>query len=374
MEDLRQLPEGDLAELLDAVAQMAPVPTLITDREGRFLAANQPWRDLGGVETDLVSRRSSHDWMASVDPGSRLKLTQEMDACAETGRSASLDLELDGPNGRRWSRWWVHRRVIESTPVLVLVTLDVHDDVCQRDDLHQLATRDDLTGLVNRRVFLETVEQALRRTERFGEPAGLLYVDLDSFKAVNDRAGHVVGDRVLAAVAARLRQAVRGVDVVGRVGGDEFAVLIERLTSPGEAAVVARRMQEALCGSVEVDGERWSVSASVGIAITQGDEETAIELLARADAAMYAAKRARGRADEPALARATLGAERSGGAGGTSRATTSTRTAPSAPVAPSETNHTRPTITAADLRLLREGMDTIRQSLEHLLEGLAGED
>lgn len=367
MEDLRQLPEGDLAELLDAIAQMAPVPTLITDREGRFLAANQPWRNLGGAGTDPVSRRFSREWMAALGPAGRLELAREMDACAATGASACLDLELDGPNGPRWSRWWVHRRVIESTPVLVLVTLDVHDDVCQRDDLHQLATRDDLTGLVNRRVFLETVEQALRRTERFGEPAGLLYVDLDSFKAVNDRAGHVVGDRVLAAVAARLRQAVRGVDVVGRVGGDEFAVLIERLTSPSEAAVVARRMQEALCGSVEVDGERWSVSASVGIAITQGDEETAIELLARADAAMYAAKRSRVGSDAPALAHAAAGAERPGGPGGT------TSTAPCAPVAPSETNQTRPTITAADLRLLREGMDTIRQSLEHLLEGLAGE-
>ena len=376
-----QLAEGDLADLLDAVARLAPVPMLFTDQAGHFVAANQAWRDLGGCELQSFSL---HEWMETLDPASRLRLAREMDRCASEGAATSLDLEIEADSGRRWSRWWMHRRMIESTPVLVLVALDVHDDVRQRDDLRHLATRDDLTGLVNRRVFLETVEQALRRTERFGEPAALLYIDLDSFKAVNDRAGHVVGDRVLAAVAGRLRKAVRGADVVGRIGGDEFAVLLERLTSPGEAAVVARRIQEGLSGSVEVGGERWSISASVGIAITSGEPESAIALLARADEAMYAAKRARGR--PPATDPLPGAASRSTppfpspaqppppAAPDNGLATATTRTAPSSSVAPTHSNRPSATVSAADLRLLREGMDTIRQSLEILLEGLQRQD
>lgn len=346
MADHHQIPGGDLVDLLDAVARLAPVPMLITDGQGNFLAANRPWREIcvPGTEPSSGDR-----WTECLDPAARLRLAQAMEECSEGGTPAALELEMEGPSGRRWSRWWMHRRLIEAAPVLVLVALDIHDDVTQRNDLRQLATRDDLTGLVNRRVFLEAVEQAMRRRERFGEPAGLLYIDLDSFKRVNDEAGHVVGDRVLAAVASRLRKAVRGADMVGRIGGDEFAVLLERLTSPGEAAVVARRIQEALSRSVEVGGQQWAISASVGIALTEGPRETAMGLLARADGEMYAAKRMRpGSPPDPSR---------------------STHTAPAAPVTPAQSNHSS-TITAADLQLLREGMDTIRQSLEVLLKDL----
>jgi len=368
MDHRQEVPEGDLTDLLDAVARLAPVPMLIADADGRLLAANQRWRDLAGVDEGTSQR-----WTGCLDSSGRHRLARAMDECAEAGTPACLDLEMQGPAGPRWSRWWMHRRLIESTPVVVLVAIDLHDDMRQRDDLRHLATRDDLTGLVNRRVFLETVEQALRRVERFGEPAGLLYVDLDSFKMVNDQAGHVVGDRVLAAVAARLRTAVRAVDVVGRIGGDEFAVLLERLTSRGEAAIVARRIQEALSGSVEVAGGHWPVSASVGIAITEGAGETALGLLARADEAMYAAKR--NRTKPPAD---TVGAPEPAFAGAAASSPNSHQTpAPDGYQTPPLDGHRPPTpsrptprITAADLRLLRDGMDTLRRSLETLLEGL----
>ena len=366
MSDRQQIPEGDLVVLLDAVARLAPVPMLITDCDGHFLAANRHWTELSGAAGDALAEEG---WAASLDPASRVRLAHGMDRCAESGDQIQLDIEILRAGGRRWSRWWMQRRLIEDTRVIVTVALDVHDDVSQRNDLRHLATRDDLTGLVNRRVFLETVEQALRRTERFGEPAGLLYVDLDSFKAVNDQAGHVVGDRVLAAVAGRLRKAVRGADVVGRIGGDEFAVLLERLTSRGEAAVVARRIQEALSGTVEVGGDQWPISASVGIALAEGPSETAIGLLARADQAMYAAKRNRN-APPPDAASPVAPSLVSAAPSVADPVRASTRTAPSSPVTPAHSNHAQPTISAADLRLLREGMDTIRQSLEALLEGL----
>lgn len=371
MADRHEIPEGDLSDLLDALARLAPVPMIIVTGDGHELAANRPWRDLSGTRRDV----SSPDrWTEALDPAARARLAGAMEQCADAGTATSLDLEMRGPSGPRWSRWWMHRRLIDSTPVLVLVALDVHDDVRQRDDLRQLATRDDLTGLVNRRTFLETVEQALKRMERFGEPASILYIDLDGFKMVNDRAGHVVGDRVLAAVAGRLRDAVRGADVVGRIGGDEFAVLLERLPSRGETAIVARRVQEALSGSVEVGGRHWPLSASIGIAVTENHEETALGLLARADEAMYSTKRTR---TNPEAARRRMEPVMAGpAAAAVDRYTVAAEVSPPlagpgahmlGPVAQSKRARQ---VTAADVRLLREGMDTIRQSLDTLIEGL----
>ena len=290
-EDIR---ESDLADRLNAVLQLAPVPMLITDGEGRYMAANEAWAEL----TPPVTGGSAvADWTDCIEPAGRVDLARAMHGCARSGEPATLDLEMQGRSGWRWTRWWIRRQTIETTPVLVLVAVDVHDEVVQRDDLRQLATRDDLTGLVNRRVFLETVDQALRRVERFGEAAGVLYVDLDGFKEVNDQAGHMVGDLVLAHVAGRLREAVRSADVVGRIGGDEFAVVLERLTSPGEAAAVARRVEESLSGHFDAGGQTWSISASVGLALTAGPGDSAISLLASADREMYSAKRARTKQD-----------------------------------------------------------------------------
>lgn len=395
MADPPENPQADLVGLLDAVVRLSPVPMLIADADGRLLAANARWFRLSC--SDTVAPAGPGAWPDGLDPPARRRLHEEMNRQAAGGAPATLELQMHVPTGVRWTRWWIHRRQIDRQPLLVLVVVDVHEDVIQRDDLRQLATRDDLTGLVNRRFFLEAVEQALRRAERFPEPACLLYVDLDHFKAVNDQAGHAVGDRVLSAVASRLRTAVRGADVVGRIGGDEFAVLIERLSSPGEAAIVARRVQEALSGSVEVEGERWPIAASVGIALTDGGGgESAVELLARADQAMYSAKRTR--AGTPAQAEPVDLRQPAFAATATTPATTPATppaTAPAAattapapapaaapPAPPSEeppghapaagrhNSQEGPTITAADLKLLRQGMDTIRDSLERLLEGL----
>lgn len=120
-----------------------------------------------------------------------------------------------------------------------------------------------------------------------------MYVDLDGFKGVNDRAGHAMGDRVLSAVGARLRHAVRSADLVARIGGDEFAVLCEGLGEEELAEVVANRIASALAESVELEGERWAVSASVGAAVDVEGHLSASELIDRADRAMYSVKYSR---------------------------------------------------------------------------------
>ena len=122
----------------------------------------------------------------------------------------------------------------------------------------------------------------------------LLFIDLNSFKAVNDTSGHIAGDQVLVEAAARVRLAVRTEEVVARLGGDEFAILLEDLAGPDAAIGVAERVHQAIERPLRIGETSYTVAASTGIALRTDDIETADDLLAAADRAMYAAKRAGG--------------------------------------------------------------------------------
>ncbi len=157
--------------------------------------------------------------------------------------------------------------------------------------LEQLATHDQLTGLANRALFLERLDQVQAVSRRSGERFGLLFLDLDRFKSINDSLGHRAGDEVLRSVADRLRQAVRPSDTVARLGGDEFAVLCPTVTGRAEAQRIAERIRTVLDGGLTVLGEPVTVAASIGIVL--GDQASdGPELLHDADVAMYRAKTA----------------------------------------------------------------------------------
>ena len=152
--------------------------------------------------------------------------------------------------------------------------------------MHQ-AYHDPLTDLPNRDMFVERLDTALRRSERTGSPVGVLFLDLDGFKSVNDRLGHTAGDDLLRAVASRLRDSLRGIDGIARFGGDEFAILLEDLTDEAEADDVAGRLVERLRAPYRLVGHEIVVSASVGVATALGPRN---DLLRDADLAMYQAK------------------------------------------------------------------------------------
>lgn len=149
-----------------------------------------------------------------------------------------------------------------------------------------LAREDGLTGCLNQRAFREVLETEVDRAQRFGHPLGLVLVDLDEFKAVNDRRGHLAGDAVLANVGAMLRDMVRSIDAVGRIGGDEFALLLIE-TGPSQALHVGRRV----CERARATAGSTTTTVSVGVASLQRSSSPTM-LLADADVALYAAKRA----------------------------------------------------------------------------------
>lgn len=149
---------------------------------------------------------------------------------------------------------------------------------------------DELTGLPRRTLLLDRLQEALKRSDRGHTSGALLFVDLDRFKQINDAHGHAAGDAVLCAVSQRLLATLRSSDTAARLGGDEFVVLLPALSTAESALMVGQKLLEALGQPLLVDGQTIAISASVGVACFHGVEETAEQLMQRADLAMYAAK------------------------------------------------------------------------------------
>ena len=195
-----------------------------------------------------------------------------------------------------WLRFEVqHTDLLEDEHVrgIVLNGRDVSERKAFEDQLAHQAFHDPVTSLANRALFADRVQHAITRSIRGGRAIGVMFIDLDDFKTVNDSLGHAAGDTVLQEVARRLLGAVRPADTVARFGGDEFAVLLDGIADSEEAADVAARILRALELSYDVGGKQVYPRASVGICLA-GDElgsSDAEELLRNADVAMYMAKR-----------------------------------------------------------------------------------
>jgi diguanylate cyclase (GGDEF)-like protein/PAS domain S-box-containing protein len=176
---------------------------------------------------------------------------------------------------------------------IVLNSRDVSERKAFEDQLAHQAFHDPVTSLANRALFADRVQHSIMRSIRAGSAIGVMFIDLDDFKTVNDSLGHAAGDRVLQEVARRLQAAVRPADTVARFGGDEFAVLLDGIEDSAEAAAVAGRILAALELQFEIDGKQVYPRASVGICLAGHElgSSDAEELLRNADVAMYMAKR-----------------------------------------------------------------------------------
>ena len=176
------------------------------------------------------------------------------------------------------------------------VARDITDLKDAERRLRELATHDYLTGLPNRVLLYDRLEQALARFQRHGQAVALLYLDLDRFKPVNDEFGHQVGDAVLIEIADRIHTVIRDTDTAARIGGDEFAVLIEGVENPGLLRLVADRLIDVMSRPVTVADCTAEVGVSIGLVQAGGGLDAGDALMAAADAAMYRAKAAgRGR-------------------------------------------------------------------------------
>jgi diguanylate cyclase (GGDEF)-like protein/PAS domain S-box-containing protein len=216
------------------------------------------------------------------------------------GAASSLAVVIDGKN-RPFGVLDVHatesHRFTAKDVPFVQAAANVLADAIERHAADQAlryrVLHDSLTGLPNRLSFVDALGDALSKASISGSPVGILFLDLDHFKLINDSLGHHAGDALLRAVAPRLRSHLRPGDVVARFGGDEFGILIDRLADEGEALAIADRVASAFTQPFSIDGVDHFVSASIGVAVASAGEERTVnaELLIRdADAAMYRAK------------------------------------------------------------------------------------
>lgn len=164
---------------------------------------------------------------------------------------------------------------------------------CSREALHAEATHDSLTGLSNRRLFYDRLQQAIRLAQRYGGKVGILYVDLDHFKEINDQHGHHVGDAVLTEVAKRLTSSIRDSDSVARLGGDEFVVLLEGVQGREDLLAAAHKIEQELNTDTRFYGLELEIAASIGQALYPDDGDDEDALIRAADAAMYRIKSGR---------------------------------------------------------------------------------
>jgi diguanylate cyclase (GGDEF)-like protein len=182
---------------------------------------------------------------------------------------------------------WTMRRMARTHD---RIEQQVADLEASRASLQEEATHDSLTGLANRRLFYDRLQQAIRHAKRYGSQIGILFVDMDRFKEINDRNGHHVGDAVLTEVAARIVNSVRESDTVARLGGDEFAVLLENVRGRSDCLSAAQKIEESLGAEASFYGLELELSASIGQSMYPEDGQDEDVLIRAADAAMYKVK------------------------------------------------------------------------------------
>jgi diguanylate cyclase (GGDEF)-like protein/PAS domain S-box-containing protein len=170
------------------------------------------------------------------------------------------------------------------------ISRDITDRKTAQKELYYRATHDDLTGLFNRAMFIELVNRGVERSQRDKRQMAVLFIDLDNFKTVNDNHGHLIGDAVLQVCANRLTGLLRKSDVIARVGGDEFTVVIEPIEEKKYGHKIAKSIESSLGAPFDIEGKQIDISASVGIGFFPDDATDAEALLRKADQLMYAVK------------------------------------------------------------------------------------
>jgi diguanylate cyclase (GGDEF)-like protein/PAS domain S-box-containing protein len=296
----------DSEELLRRLTNAMPVGLLHLDVERNVKYHNARLLDIlfGSdaltSETDAEDALSTTPGRGSTSAATLMKaLTDEGAATLEQALSEVLaegvdhDVEVDItlPSGA-WRRALFSLRALlrQNGDVngAISCVLDVTDSARARQELVKRATFDTLTQCHNRSSIIEALQSELSRED--GAMTGTVYVDLDQFKPVNDTLGHAAGDELLVLVAERLRLASRDTDIIGRLGGDEFLVVLRDVRGEDMAMRAAHRISEGLCGSFELSCGTADLRASIGVSCSNGEQISAEELVKQADAAMYESK------------------------------------------------------------------------------------
>ena len=267
---------------------------LTCGRDGMVLLCSPVAAGLLGTTAGAVCGKCIDHWLLprvdGSEPDSPLLACGQWETLAQRADRSEFPVELT-----------VSETLLDGTQQFILILRDISDRRQTQARLSFLANFDSLTGLPNRVLFRDRLEQAMARARRSREPMALMFLDLDHFKVINDSLGHEVGDMLLRQVAELLKGCLRSVDsvaraeagetfTVSRLGGDEFTVIAEHLSSPEDAAHIARRILDALESPIHLLEHELHVSASIGISMYPSDDTDQDGLVRHTDMAMYRAK------------------------------------------------------------------------------------
>lgn len=285
------VPADQRAHLLDALLDSAADAILAHHPDGSLLYFNQAAHEMLGYTCEQFASLEPYGWIAEeYRQNGPARIATILEDGWLTFESAGL--RRDG--GHVPTEVRARRVETDRGPAVVSVMRDISERIAAQRQLLYMAFHDPLTGLANRALFDDRLHIAVADAKRHGDLLGLAYLDLDDFKPVNDTFGHAVGDSVLQRIATALSSVIRSQDTVARLGGDEFVVLLPRLRSEFDLAVVGRKICQAIEEPMLVDGHQIKVSASVGLALFEPDIDDERSLLVKADCAMYEAKRRSG--------------------------------------------------------------------------------
>jgi diguanylate cyclase (GGDEF)-like protein len=295
-----------LAEFTDSVFQNAPFSIVATDVGGKITAMNGAAERLTGYRREELVGKAP----LTILHDEQELLTMAGGGFNEFGAIDRVGFEVLSAGAAAGEmeekEWTLVRRDGSRTPInlamravtseagevsgFVGIAFDVTERRQMLNYVTHLATHDQLTGLLGRALLRDKTVEAVERARRYGTKVAVFVVDLDQFKRINDSLGHVSGDQILIEIASRLRRSVRSTDVVARVGGDEFVVVMPDITSLADVEQCAMNLVTKLSPEIQVDEQLINVTASVGVCVYPDFASDAKHLLKRADSAMYVAK------------------------------------------------------------------------------------
>jgi len=261
-----------------------------TTPEGDFLFVNQAWRNAMGYNLEDLAGKTLYDL---VPEDRRKLLSEELKSLAAGGRVNLLETVFRTRNGNDV----VVEGNLNCTPESATARAAIWGicrDVTERKEIQRqlfnLAHYDTLTGLPNRVLFVDRLQQTKAQTQRRNQLMAVAFLDLDRFKVINDTLGHPVGDKLLIEVAERLNNGVRQVDTVARIGGDEFVVVLGNLKEQSDVERVVTKLMSLLAQPYTIEQHELFITCSIGISLYPQDDEDLDNLIKKADLAMYAAK------------------------------------------------------------------------------------
>jgi diguanylate cyclase (GGDEF)-like protein/PAS domain S-box-containing protein len=282
---------GDQMRLTAQICENLSEAMVISDHENRILSVNKAFTVLTGYSREEALGNNPRILQSGKHDAAFYKAMWQCILKEGHWRGDIWDRRKDGSCYPKFLAITAVRNSAGAITNFSAIFYDVSERKQLEEKLENLAHYDALTGLPNRMLLQDRLEQVIAFSERQGQHFALLFIDLDGFKPVNDNFGHAFGDELLKQVSQRLNKALRGMDTVARLGGDEFVVILTDIRSGESAVLVAESIVADLSAPYEIAGESVVISASIGVSIYPKDEMLPKDLLRAADEAMYQAKR-----------------------------------------------------------------------------------